>query len=173
MGHKESDTTERLNNNKMVFLVCFLTSLHLWYIKESDIQAPTRWLFLGSSMSSSWVVSSQIKSLHDFHVAGRKPTVTPCWKLFLWLAFHFFYYYNHTQCVAWKTLTLCLTFYQLMQRWFVHAHLWIEEINTLLPKAGHSLGDVLQDWRPFYFTASPSLFCLLPLATHCFSLCDL
>ena len=153
MGHKESDTTERLNNNKMVFLVCFLTSLHLWYIKESDIQAPTRWLFLGSSMSSSWLVSSQIKSLHDFHVAGRKPTVTPCWKLFLWLAFHFFYYYNHTQCVAWKTLTLCLTFYQLIQRWFVHAHLWIEEINTLLPKAGHSLGDVLQDWRPFHFSS--------------------
>ena len=126
---------------------------NLWYIKESDIQALTRWLFLGASMPSSWLASSRMKSLHDSHVAGRKTTVTPGRKLFLWLAFHFFYYYNPTQCVAWKTLTLCLTFYQLMERWFVCAHLWIEEINTPLPKAGHSLGDVLQDWRPFHFSS--------------------
>ena len=32
-------------------------------------------------------------------------------------------------------------------------NLWIEEINTPLPKADHSLGDVLQDWRPFHFTS--------------------
>ena len=34
----------------------------------------------------------------------------------------------------------------------VPAHLRIEEINICLLEAGHSLADVLQDWRPFHFT---------------------
>ena len=84
----------------------------------------------------------------------RQPVLTPCCKLFLRLAFCCFYYYNHTHRLAWKTLPLCLTvnysaFVQLMEREFFPAHLWREEINTPLPKAGHSLGDVSQDWRPF------------------------
>ena len=40
-------------------------------------------------------------------VAGRKPVLTACWKLFLWLAFIFIMIL--TQWLAWKTLTLCLT----------------------------------------------------------------
>ena len=35
----------------------------------------------------------------------------------------------------------------------VPAQLWIEESNTPLPKAAHSLEDVLQDWRPFHLTS--------------------
>ena len=109
----------------------------------------------------------------------RQPVLTPCCKLFLRLAFCCFYYYNHTHRLAWKTLPLCLTvnysaFVQLMEREFFPAHLWREEINTPLPKAGHS-------WRRFarprtlslYFpTASSSLFCLWTLVSNRFSLSD-
>ena len=42
-------------------------------------------------------------------VAGRKRILTPCWKPFLWLAFCFSCYYNHTQWLAWRTLPFCLT----------------------------------------------------------------
>ena len=46
------------------------------------------------------------------------------------------------------------------------------DINPPLLKAGPS-GDVVQDWRSFLLflpTASPSVFCLLTLVPHCFSL---
>ena len=47
-------------------------------------------------------------------------------------------------------------------------------MHTLLSKAGHSPGDVSQDWRPFHFI-SPlplPLFCLLTLVPHCVCLSD-
>ena len=58
---------------------------------------------------------------------------------------------------------------------FFPAHLWLEEINTNLPKAGCSFGDVfarLKTLSLYIPTASPSLICLLTLAPHCFSLSD-
>ena len=41
----------------MAFLLCFLTSLHLWCIKESGIQTPVRSLFWDMSLPS-WSASS-------------------------------------------------------------------------------------------------------------------
>ena len=46
-----------------VFLLCILTSHHLWSIKEPGIQAQTRWLFWGPSLLSSGSAGSRIKSL--------------------------------------------------------------------------------------------------------------
>ena len=46
-----------------------------------------------------------------------------------------------------------------------------EQISTPLPKAGHFLGDVLQDWRSFQFTSPLTLPFFLPLdfiVPHCF-----
>ena len=43
------------------FLLCFLTSPHLWSIKEPGIQTPRRWLFQGASLPSSGSASSPIK----------------------------------------------------------------------------------------------------------------
>lgn len=37
----------------MVFLFCFITSPHLWSVKETGIHAPRRWLFWGVSLPSS------------------------------------------------------------------------------------------------------------------------
>ena len=111
-------------------------------------------------------------------VAGRKPVLTPCWKLFLWLAFHCLYYYSSYTMACLEVPASLLDCKLKFSSWrqFVPDHLWIQEINTSLPKAGHSLGDVLEDWRPFHFTsptASPSLFCPLTLVPHCFFLSDL
>lgn len=39
--------------NETIFLLCFLPSPHPWSIKESDIQAPTRWLFWDINLPSS------------------------------------------------------------------------------------------------------------------------
>ena len=61
---------------------------------------------------SPWTVRTskpQLENQGSPSVAGRKPILISCWKLLLWLAFHCFYYYNHTQCLAWRTLPLCLT----------------------------------------------------------------
>ena len=111
-------------------------------------------------------------------VAARKPVLTPCWKLFLWLAFHCLYYYSSYTMACLEVPASLLDCKLKFSSWrqFVPDHLWIQEINTSLPKAGHSLGDVLEDWRPFHFTspsASPSLFCLLTLVPLCFFLSDL
>ena len=43
--------------NSMVFLLCFLTSLRLWSVKESGIQARTICLLWDISLPSSWSAS--------------------------------------------------------------------------------------------------------------------
>ena len=70
------------------------------------------------------------------------------------------------QRLAWSTLTLCLT----EEKCLCSAHGKVvcpcPPVNrrlTPLQKTGHSLGNVLQNWRPFHFTsptASHTLFCL-------------
>ena len=57
-----------------------------------------------------------------------------------------------------KLKCLCLAHGETL----VPAHLWIEEINTSLLKAGHSPGDALQDWRPFHFTSHCISLSILP-----------
>lgn len=87
---------------------------------------------------------------------------TPCWKWFLWLAFHCLYYHNHIQWLAWRTLPLCLTVKCLclvQGEMICPSHLWTEEINTPLLKVRHF------SWRCFCQTEDP--FTSLP---HCLSL---
>ena len=86
-------------------------------------------------------------------VIGRKSTLTPYWKLFLWLPFIIIIVLSGlpgdpVPLLDCKLKCLCSAHGEI-----VPAHLWIEETNTPLPKAGHSLGDVLKDWRPFEFTS--------------------
>ena len=58
------------------------------------------------------------------------------------------------QWLAWSTLPLCLTEVPLFSSWKGSLSLpTCEEINTRRQKIGHSLGDVLQNWRPFHFTS--------------------
>ena len=45
----------------MAFLLCFLTSPHLWSIKEPGIQNPIKWWFWGTSLPSSQSAGSLFK----------------------------------------------------------------------------------------------------------------
>ena len=90
-----------------------------------------------------------------------------------------FYCYNHTQWLAWRTLPLCLSvnqsaFVQLLERQFVLAHLWIEEVNTL--SKGWTLPwrcfAILKTFSLYFPTESPSLLCLLTLVPYCFFFSD-
>ena len=55
--------SRRCSQDLMVFLLCFLTSPHLWSIKPPGIQTLIRWLFWGASLSFLSLLAPQIKSL--------------------------------------------------------------------------------------------------------------
>ena len=91
-----------------------LVGYHSWGCKELDM---TEWRTLSHFHWTTFTHNIQQCSLYVSccsslvfiyllaeSVAGRKPILTPHWKLFLWLAFGCLYYYNHTQWLAWRTL---------------------------------------------------------------------
>ena len=96
-------------------------------------------------------------------VAEKKTILTPCWKSFLWHAFHCFCYYNHINSLPqrtlpyWKLKYLCSAHREIiwagpsMNRYNKKKRL-IHPIQRLAV-----LGDVLEDWRPFHFTSPLAL----------------
>ena len=61
---------------------------------------------LTTSLKSPRSLPSESVGKESDNIAGRKPILSPCWKL---VSLTCFYYYNHTHWLAWRTLSLCLT----------------------------------------------------------------
>ena len=140
-----------------VFFLCFLTSHHLWSIKEPGIQAQTRRLFWGTSLLSSGSAGSRIKSLPCLNCllgnywllmqwAERASTCNNSSQLLLFLevvcqlkliCFHSMA--THSSILAWSIL-------------------WTEEPGRLYSPWGHKELDVTEWWTLSQFLVSSSTF---------------
>lgn len=97
-------------------------------------------------------------------VAGRKTILTPCWKVFLWLAFSCCCYYNH-KGLSQRTLPLGLAvrvpLFNSQRDKSDPTHLWMatkkEKINTSLSVDWHFLEMFCKTEDPFHFTSSMPL----------------
>ena len=149
-GNKKLDTTEQLSSNKVY---------HRFSFKEHV----------------SFNFMAAVTILSDFGASRAEANSDSTLETISWVAFHFFCNYNN---IYWPVSEDPAPLLDSKPSPLSHIEIiwprpwWIARLTHPLPMLT-LLGDVLQDRRHFllcFLTASPSVFCLLTLVPHYFSL---